>query len=209
MSKTGWKFLILDQSFGLVVRNMSSAYLAYEVSKPFSSYLVKPIPFSKQTARFFNEDINDKIMQFNAVSFKLEEYFEEPPSDFLNQRNLFILKLQYISKMNFYVLGRMFEISNTDFPEADLILKRELEKLEICENYSSKLLEEYAENICQPLDRVIAELRMFKEEQELRIIRATGKLKKFIRAINLTDNVEEMEAIYQTFLSDWTLDRIQ
>jgi len=209
MSKVGWKFLVLDKSHELIVRNMTSAYLAYEVSKPFSSYFVKSIPFTKQTARFFNEDINDKIMKFNGVSYKLTEYFEDPPKDFLEQRDLFNLRLQYINKMNSYVSGRMFEISNTDFIEVDLILKREIEKLDIDSNYSSKLLSEYAEGLCQTTDQVVAELRLYKQEQELRLIRAVSKLKKFIRAINFTDNMEEMEEIYQTFLSDWTLDRIQ
>jgi hypothetical protein len=209
MSKPGWKFLVIDQSHGLVVRNMTSEFLAYETSKPFSNYIVKPIPFTKQTARFFNEDINDKIMVFNGITYKLEEIYNDPPDDYLDQRNLFIQRLNYISKINGQVMGRLFEISNTEYPEIDIILKRELEKIEQDRSYSSKLLIDYADSMSQPYDKVISELKIYKEEQELRLVRALGKMKKFIRAINYTEAVEEMEEIYQAFLSEWTLDRIQ
>jgi hypothetical protein len=209
MSKSGWKFLVIDQSHGLVVRNMTSEFLAYETSKPFSNYLVKPIPFTKHTARFFNEDINDKIMVFDGITYKLEEIYNDPPESYLDQRNLFISFQNYINKINGQVMGRLFEISNTEYPEIDTILKRELEKVEQDSNYSSKLLIDYADSMSQPYNKVISELKIYKEEQELRLVRALGKMKKFIRAINYTEAVEEMEEIYQTFLSEWTLDRIQ
>lgn len=206
----GWKFLVLDTRYHLMVRNMSNSEVAHEAAKPFVNYIVKPVAFTKSTSNLFKQDYNDeKIYKFNPISYQVNEVLFEPPDEFLYYRNIFNKKVHYISRIQAQMTSRIFEVNTSTFPEIDLILFKELDLEKLIPGYTSEIILNYAVARGEELSIVLQELNFYKKEYENKQVRLMGLFRKYSSLINRTFDLSLMEKYFQEFLEAIQLDRIQ
>lgn len=206
--KYGWKFLVYEPVTDLVVRNMSSAFLAYEMMKGFSSLAIRPIPNSFDTEVFFTRDINKENYRFNPKTYSITPV-EDPPDDFVSMRNLFNYRLKFINKIYLYIEGRAFSLENTAHSMSNKYFDTDLEKIYVDPTYHSDIIEEYSKELNVDYDVVLQDLKITHHERKLSLVRMHAKFRKYSDAIHETTDYTEMDSILNHFLESWYLDRLQ
>jgi hypothetical protein len=206
--KYGWKFLVYEPHSNLVIRNMSSAFLAYEMLKGFSSLPIRPIPNSFDTEVFFTRDINKENYKFNPKTYSITPV-EDPPEYFVSMRNLFNYRLKFINKIYLYIEGRSFPLENTHHSMSAKYFDSELEKIYADPTYRSDIIAEYSKELDVDYDVVLQELTVTYHERKLRSVRMHAKFRKYCDAIHETTDYTEMDSILNHFLESWYLDRLQ
>jgi hypothetical protein len=206
--KNQWKFLVYEPSVGFIIRNMSNEFLAYETSKGFSSLIVRPIPFTHETREFFNRDINSENNIFKIKTHKIVA-LEDVPEDLEKIKNLFNVRLKFLTKVTFYVESRLFEIHNSLSEISDRYIEFELERIYRDDDYHSQIISEYATELGWSYESFLQQLKIYDHEKRMRTIRMQAKFRKFCDQIHTTDDYEIMDNLTNEFLQSWQLDRLQ